>query len=1015
MKLTFPRFAAVVLMLLFCTATAWAQRTVTGTVNDIDGIGLPGVNIIEEGTATGTVTDLDGSYSLRVSSDDAVLIFSYVGFGTQEIVVGSRSTIDVTLEEGTTLDQVVVVGYGTQSKEAVTGAVASVSGAEVSQVTAPNLAQSIQGRLPGVQVTQNGAPGEAPIIQVRGIGSISFGSGPLVVVDGIPEAGSLNTFDGRNIESVTVLKDAASTSIYGSRAANGVLLITTKGGGYNQGLQVNLESTVGTQFTTRRLDLMNADQYRQFADNLGANVARDFNAPINSQTSQTYGETDTDWQDAMFQNGLLTQNTVSISGGSENSRFFTSMGYLLDEGVFRGPEYQRYTLRLNSEHKIAKRLRFGQTLLVANDDRRLEPFLGGRTQILQIIQSLPYQPVFNPDNIGGFSGADQGQDSADPGNPVLASDLLQSNDKVFRLFGTLYAEYELFDGLTLRGTYGANFSSFRNFNRNPIYESTVNSDFNSISESRSLSYSPLYSGQISYRKLIGDHNIDLTLVGELQEFFNNFTFANANQTTNDISVISGGIDPNAGSGSSTRVIQSYLGRINYGYKGKYIAQFSIRRDGSSVFAPGNGTEIFPSGAVAWRISEEGFMADSKISELKVRASYGRVGFSGLGPYSFQSPINNSFGPVFGSGNQPIGSFINALANPELRWELTDMLNIGLDLGLFNNRLQFSAEYYDRQVDNLILNVQLPTSTGVSNTTDNIGSMSNTGVEFQLSYLSPRNRNFTWDISANVSANTNEVSALSTGDEQIFSGANTETTAGFPVTVTQAGAPIGSFFGFQTDGLYQNDAEIRADYPDLTSDELLALGIIPGATRWVDQNDDGTIDASDRVIIGNYLPDFTFGVNFNAEVSGFDFNIFLQGSQGNQVYNATRVLLTKFNRLFNGGVELLDAWTPSNTDTDQPVLQLSDPNQERRTSDRYVEDASYLRLKNITIGYTFPVSTGFLKNIRAYVSAQNLITITDYTGYDPEIGLVQGGLLNTGIDFGQQPIAKSILFGVQVGF
>lgn len=1003
------------LLLCFCVTAVWGQRTVTGTVTDESGFEVPGVAIAIKGTTSGTVSDVDGTYSITVPDGDAILVFSFLGYSTQEIPVNGRSTIDVSIEsEAEVLQDVVVIGYGKQRKEAVTGAVSSVSGETLEEVVTPNLGTALQGRLAGVQVVSGGPPGQTPEIQIRGIGSVSFGSGPLYVVDGVP-TGGLNTFDARDIASVNVLKDASSTAIYGSRASNGVVLITTKTGRAQEGLKINLHSTVGQSFANDRLDLLNTEQYLQFADQLGAIIARDLDQPINSTTSQTYRQTNTDWQEELFEPGLLTQNNLSISGGNETSRFYTSFGYVRDEGVMQGPDYERYNIRLNSDHTLAKGLTFGQTLLTAYDDRNIDPRLGGRTQILQAIQSVPYIPVFNPDNIGGFAGTVQAEDSSDPGNPILAANLLRNNDKVLRVFGTLFLDYELFDGLNLRATYGADYSTFRNSSRNPIYEATVNSDFNSISETRNINYSPLYSGQISYRKLIGDHNIDVIAVGELQENYSNFSSSSVDQTTNSINSLSGGINQNVSGGNSTTILQSLVGRLNYGYKGKYLFTFSFRRDGSSIFAPGNQYENFPAGAVAWRISEEPFMQNTGISELKVRASYGRTGSIGLGPYSFQAPINNSFGPVFGEGVQPVGAFINSIANDQLRWELTDMLNIGVDLGFLNNRLQVSAEYYDRQVDNLILDVQLPNSVGVGSTRQNIGALSNTGFEVQTTFYSSRTSKFTWDVSANISANTNEVISLDSENADLFGGSDTEYSAGFPISIIRAGEPINSFFGFQVDRLYQSMDEIRRDYPDQTDEQLMNSGLIPGATRFVDLNGDGVITDEDRTVIGNYLPDFIYGVNFNGKVSGLDFNVFLQGSQGNDVYNGTRVLTSKFNRLFNGGVELLDAWTPQNTDTDQPVLQLNDPNQERRTSDRYVEDASYLRLKNVTVGYTLPLASQTLDKVRIYVSGQNLVTLTDYTGLDPEVGINRGGLRERGIDYGQYPVSKSILFGVQLGF
>ncbi|MEM9259800.1 MAG: SusC/RagA family TonB-linked outer membrane protein, partial [Bacteroidota bacterium] len=537
--LNWKSLALLAIFSLFANV-AWSQ--VSGTVTDEDGIGLPGVNIIVVGSSSGTVTDLDGAYTINAPSD-ATLRFSYLGFVTQEIAIAGRSTVDVKLgADATALQEVVVLGYGTSDPKAVTGAISSIGTEEVAALTVTNLGEALQGRLAGVQVTAGGAPGVAPLIQVRGIGSISFGSGPLYVVDGIPGAGGLNQFDTRDIESVTVLKDASSTAVYGSRASNGVILIETKKGG-GDGIKANLHSTVGIQTQTRRFDVMNTEQYVNYAEALaGMPLARDLNATVNDGSGRTYRQVDTDWQDAIFQDGFITQNQLSLSGGSDASSFYSSLGYLKQEGVMIGTPYERFNFRINSEHKIggSDRLRIGQTLLAVNDERFREAGLGGRTQLLQAIQSIPYQPIFDNTNIGGFSGADQGQDSADPGNPVLAANLFQNVDRVFKLLGTVYAEYDIIEGLTARVMYGANFNNFRGDSRNPIYESTVPSVFNSIGSTRSNTYSPLYNGQLTYNNVLGDHSINATVVAEVQETFNRTVSASADQTTNSINVISGG-------------------------------------------------------------------------------------------------------------------------------------------------------------------------------------------------------------------------------------------------------------------------------------------------------------------------------------------------------------------------------------------------------------------------------------------------------------------------------------------
>ncbi len=1003
------------LLCLLCSA-AWAQQAVTGTVTDGDGFPLTGVNVLVVGSSSGTVTDLDGAYSIT-APDGSMLRFSYIGYLAQEIEVAGQSVIDVVLgNDANVMEEVVVVGYGSQRREAVTGAVSSIDAEEVSALTVSNLGEAIQGRLAGVQVTSGGSPGAAPIIQVRGIGSISFGSGPLYVVDGVPGAGGLNQFDSRDIQSINVLKDASATAVYGSRASNGVIIIETKKGANTDGIHLSLESTVGVQTQPRRYDLLNTEEYIRYAEVFnGAPIPRAIDGGLDAETypgsGQSFRETNTDWQDAIFQTGLITQNSLHLTGGNDRSTYFSSFGYLKQEGVVKGSPYERFNFRINSEHKISEdgRFKFGQTLLLVNDERGIQPTLGGRQLFLQAIQSLPYQPIENPNNVGGYSGAASGLDIADPGNPVLAVNLLENRDRVYKMLGTAYLSYEILDGLEAQAFVGGNYQNFQNYNRVPVYQSTSPNNNNTVAENRNTTFSPIYRGLLNFDRLFGNHSINAVVVGEVQNSFYSPLALTVTQPNPDLDVLEGGADlrvtQNALAGNES-TLRSFVTRVTYGFQGKYYATFSFRRDGSSIFAPGYQTANFPAGALGWNISEESFMEDSPFSLLKARASYGRTGSIGLGPYAFQDPIISTNGPVFGGSNQPSISFINSLANSELRWEITDMLNIGLDMGFFNNRLNFSMEYYDRQVDNLILNVALPPSAGVGTTSQNIGALKNNGFEFQGQYYGNPSSDFQWNVSANLSTNSNEVLRLANEDDVIEGNNDIEFTGSYNSTITRAGDPVYSFYGFQTNGIFQSQAEVdeAAFQNDLTA---------AGDLRFVDQNGDNIIDAADRVIIGKYLPDFTYGFNFNARYTNFDFNVFFQGSQGNDVYNGVGSLLSQTQRLFNVGTTVLDAWTPQNTDTDVPRIIRDDPNNNRRVSDRFVEDGSYLRLKALTVGYTLPLGEGgALSNLRLYLTGQNLVTLTGYSGLDPEIG---GALSQTGFDNGDYPTARSFIFGAQVGF
>ena len=1009
---------------LLC-ASALVAQTVTGTVVDDTGEPLIGATVLKKGSTVGTITDLNGGYSIAADVGDA-LVFSYVGYTTQEIVV-TNTTMDVVLgTNANVMDEVVVVGYGKQRREAVTGAISTVDGGKVRELTVSNLGEALQGRLAGVNVVNQGQPGAEPIIEVRGIGSISFATGPLVVVDGIPldGGGGLNSFDSRDVENITVLKDPSSTAVYGSRAANGVLLITTKDGKGRDGVHVSLESTVGVQTQNNRLDLLNTDQYIEYAEiYLDGGVTRDLDQVVPGQgegSTQTYRQTNTDWQDAVFQTGLLTQNSINVSGDNGVSNFYTSFGYLQQEGVIIGSPYERFNFRLNSDHELGGGFSVGQNLTLVQDQRDIETFIGGRNNLFQAWQSIPYQPVRDDRNVGGFSGAEQGLDSADPGNPVAAANLLTNQDQVTRLIGNVYADYAFLDGFNARAMYGVNASSFRNNQQIPIYESTLSTQFNFVSQARARTYDPILSAQLGYAKIFDDHSIDVLLVGERQTFNDDGSNIQGQLTTNDFSTLNGAEEINGNTFETKRVLQSQVARLNYGYQGKYLVSFSARRDQNSALAPGNNEETFFAGALGWRVSEETFMADSPFSELKLRASYGEVGNDFNRLYSFQPLINQtSNGVTLGNGAQSTIARISSLANANLSWEVTTMLNVGVDFGFMNNRLNFTAEYYNREVDNLIDEVRLPTSTGFGGTIANIGALSNSGYEFQANYFAKTTGDFNWNVSANISRATNEVTRLADEDRFIETGNLGELLTGnFGTSITRPGDPIGSFYGFVVDGLITSEE-------DLMNGPVQEEGTQVGDFRYADINGrdengeltgmpDGVINGDDRTIIGSYQPDFIYAANFSATYKALDLSLFIQGSQGNDIYNAAKALTFQTGRLFNIAEErFTNAYSPTNTNTDIPAIYADDPNNNSRTSSFFVEDGSYLRLKNLTIGYT--VDLPFISDdskVRLYGSTQNLFTITGYSGLDPEIG---GGVLARGVDFGVYPQGRTFLVGAQVGF
>jgi TonB-dependent starch-binding outer membrane protein SusC len=1039
MKLSFLKFFEkcklmsafrMTLMLICMLLGLDATAQVSGIVLGEGDAPLPGVSIAVKGTTTGAVTDTDGKYTILAPSD-ATLIFSFVGYDSQEEVVANRSVINITLPLSTgALGEVVVVGYGTQKRTSLTGAVSSVSSKDLRALPVVNLTQAIQGRVPGVSITNNSSPGSEPVVRIRGIGSISSSPSPLYVIDGMP-AGGLNNIDPKDIESLEVLKDASAAAIYGSRGANGVILITTKKGKAGK-IGINVDAYYGVQTVWRQLDLLNRDEYIKYGTALltasGQPVPGRFtnlNTPVYDGASTTFAQTDTDWQDELFRTAPITDNQLSLSGGNAFSRFYASLGNFSQDGIIPFTDYNRQSFRINSEHNVAKFLSFGQTLLVATEKRRLERDGGGRSMIMNIMRMTPYWPLRDPTKLGGFSTTAQGLDATDPENPLRIAEQEQQFrvDRNFKLLGSFYTEVKFTEWLKYRLTLGADYSNNRFDDFLPIYNDGNRSRPNAtVSETRNQFFSSLITNQLTFDKSFGRHNLNIVAAGEQQNDRFRGLFATGQRPDNALTVIQGVANPNANSSLSERTIISYIGRLAYDFGGKYLIGASFRRDGSSQFAPGRKWGNFPAFSVGWRMSEEPFMKSvSAISNLKLRGSYGTTGnLSALGNYDWQVlMVANNTNYPFGNTNQ-LGSYFNRLGNSELRWEETATTNFGFDLSLFNNKIDLTADYFIRQTDNLLLGVPLPESLGYSQSpTANVGSMKNSGFELSLGY-NYTSQNANWTVTGSFDVIRNKVLSLATPNATINSGSNAD-FGGFDITRTEAGYAIQSFYGWQVQGLFQNQAEITAanaaDGNDKTpfQNEKTA----PGDIRFRDLNNDGKIDANDRTYLGSYLPKFSYGLNWSGNYKDFDFTLFLQGVHGNKIYNGTKVVGQGMLRLFNASTDVLNAWT--NTATDVPRAVSGDPNQNSRTSDRFIEDGSYMRVKNASIGYNFrgdklkSLTKNVVSRIRVYVSSQNLLTFTKYTGYDPEVSSKFYNLLNNGVDYAQYPQARTILFGVNIGF
>jgi TonB-linked SusC/RagA family outer membrane protein len=1016
-------------------ADPYVAKVLTGRVTTESGDPLAGVSVLVKGTSRGTTTNSNGVFSIAADAGET-LEFSIIGYKLNSIKIGEASTnINVQLlTEVSGLNEIVVVGYGTQKRTLVTGAVSSVSGKTLNEIPVVSISQALQGRVPGVQVTSNGSPGTDPIVRIRGISSISYASNPLYIVDGFP-TGNLSAIDTKDIESVDVLKDASAAAIYGSRASNGVIMITTKKGRRDGKMRVSLDSYYGTQNITKRLDLLNTAQFKQYAlAYRGSQVPRLLppyvDQPVNAGATQTYGQTNTDWQDAYFKRGSMTGHNIGLSGGNDGSRYYASGGFFDQKGTTPTVAFRRYNFRINSEHNISKIFTFGENLYAAYGDQAYDNNeTGSRSNLVNVIRMMPHMPVYDPTSNGGYRGVNSTLDGGDPTNPIEDATLKNPGKRTTtKILGTAYLEVNFTKWLKFKSTFGVDHADALDYRFSPIFNDNgaiagSSAILATITNNRNVSNVLLYTEQLTFDKTFGDHHVNAIAVYEQQTQNVKQENASGNQASNELKTLNNASNISAQTLVSENTILSYVGRVNYDYKGRYLLSGSIRRDGLSVWAPGRKWATFPAASIGWRIDQEEFMSQAKsISELKLRAGYGVAGLNGtvLGntPWLVTVNGNSAYYPFDNAVTAGASSSIPGLGNLDLNWEKTRQLNIGLDLGLLKNKFTMSLEYYQRKSDNLILNVPLPYSFGYINTTvpQNIAGVTNTGFEAQLGY-NGKVGDLRWNASALFSVITNKVNNLAEGVTNIEAGLDAD-YGGYNITNTAPGEAVQSFYGWKTEGIFQSAAEVAGHATQVAG----AAGTAPGDIKFRDMNKDGVIDSKDRVFLGSFIPKLTYSFNLGANYRNFDLGVFFQGVSGNKIYNATRVITEGMIRFFNAGTQVLDAWTPTHTNTSIPRAILSDPNGNARTSDRFIENGSYLRMKNIMLGYTIPgaslekMTKGVVKNFRLYISAQNLLTITKYKGYDPEVGnRTPGSNLTNGIDFAVYPQPKAFQVGLQASF
>jgi TonB-dependent starch-binding outer membrane protein SusC len=991
---------------------------ITGKVTDDTGDGLPGVSISVKGTTTATITDINGNYAIE-AAPGSTLVFSYTGFETQEATVGNSATLDVRMRSNENLlNDVVVIGYGSVKKSDLTASVATVKSADLKATPVTSVDQALSGRASGINVTQaSGAPGGGVTVRVRGPNSIISGAEPLYVIDGIPvyssndaysvggnrvASNALASLNPNDIESVEVLKDASGTAIYGSRGANGVVLITTKRGKAGS-TRVEYEGSQGVQTIAKRIEMMNASEYAEY-QNARAR-SRNQSEPYANPASLGTG---TNWLDETSRTGSIANHNLSFSGGNDKVTFLFAPAYFKNEGIIQGTDFERYSLRSNVEGKFLNdRVRVGTNSMMSRSGTNSVPTDRGGPggAIITILGQSPIGPVYGQDGAYDL----QAYDGRFLTNPVAEVNEVIDRDKGNRFLSNNYVNIELMKGLNFRTSFGVDFYSANRETwysrqtrlgreRNRSYEIQQRNIVNFINENI-----------LSYSKSFGNSRLD-AVAGYTYQQDNNRAFGvSSNDFTTDdleISRLDGGVKPQIPfSGRTEWVLRSMLGRVNYSLMDKYLVTVSFRRDGSSKFGPNNKYANFPSVAVAWRAKEESFLKNvNAISDLKVRASYGITGNSEIPAY--QSPAVLSGGQNYLVGEQLVpGVAVTAVGNPDLKWETTRMLDFGVDFGILNGRVNFTADYFQNKTSDLLLFVVQPFSTGFRAALQNSGELENKGFELSANAVAVKTRDLTLNIGGNISTLQNKVTSLG-GTAPFYS--YVVSHLGPEGSYIAEGAPIGGWNGFNAIGLWQNQGEIDAN-PNLTGIDK------PGYVRYEDVNGDGTINNGDRKLLGNPNPNITWGLNTGLNFKGLDFNIFFRGAHGHQIRNLQASEHADGVGNYNQyKVVATESWSASNPGGTRPVVDATRefPSYFRR-SNFFIEDGDFVRLQNATIGYTMPKIKG-VRSLRVYLSGQNLALWTKYTGFDPEVSNGGQSALNRGDDYDAYPRARTYNIGVQLG-
>lgn len=971
------------------------QITVQGVVKDQTGETVIGASVMEKGTTNGTITGIDGDFSLNMSPN-GTLVVSFVGYKTQEVQVKGQKQLQVVLsEDAEMLDEVVVIGYGTMKKSDLTGAVSSIGNKDIKDSPVSNLGQAIQGKISGVQIVDAGKPGDNVSIKIRGLGSIN-NCDPLVVIDGVPTDLGLSSLNMADVERLDVLKDASATAIYGSRGANGVVMITTKRGTEGKG-KLAVSANYSFQNATNVPSLLNAAQYAELSNDMMVNSGRNPNPEWANPYELGAG---TDWVDELLRTGVMQNYTVSYSGGNEKSHYYVSGGFLDQSGIVKSVNYRRFTFQSNSDAQVLKWLKFSNNITFSADTKK-----SGSYNIGDALKALPIYPVKNED--GSWSGPNGNSEwYGSTRNPIGPTELNKSQTDGYNFLANLTAELTFTKWLKFKSTFGydAKFWFIDNFTPKYNWKPTPTEETSRYkSDNKSFTY--LWDNYFLFDHTFAEkHRVGLMAGMSAQWNTNDYLNAQKNVFMFDnVHEMDNGEEMYAIGGNETEwALLSYMARVNYSYEDRYLLTATIRRDGSSRFGKKHRWGTFPSVSVAWRASQEKwFPKNDYINDLKVRAGYGVTGSqASVGNYSYLASYNTSVYPFgISSGNQT-ALVSSTLANPYIHWEEVAQTNIGFDASLFNSRVMFSFDAYLKETRDMLVKASIPITSGFEDTTTtytNAGKVRNQGIEMSLHTINLTGE-LGWETNLTATYNKNKIKDLNSDVPYYINQINNSY-----VTMLAKDYPINVFYGYVTDGIFQNQSEVNT--------HAVQPGAEPGDIRFRDLNNDGVINDSDRTVIGNPNPSWLFSMNNSLSYKGFELSVFLQGIAGNKIYNANNIDNTGMAAAYNQTTDVLKRWQGEGTSNSMPRAVFGDPNQNTRVSDRFVENGSYLRLKNITLSYTFPkqwLQKAQIENARLSLSCENVATITGYSGFDPEVGI-------NGIDQNRYPISRTFSLGLNFNF